>query len=114
MIIRDDFCSFWLKTFVVTPHLNRLVDKRLKTFEGSQQMFLTRINKNYTRLSPNTPSYLEQGVLYASVFLCYVLRENNFCDFLFTSLDKEALFYMRSTLKGKNLLLEEHILSFKN
>ena len=24
MIIRDNFCIFWLKTYVVTPHLNRL------------------------------------------------------------------------------------------
>ena len=26
MIIRDNFCKFYIKTYVVTSHLNRLVE----------------------------------------------------------------------------------------
>ena len=25
MIIRDNFCEFFIKTYIVTPHLNRLI-----------------------------------------------------------------------------------------
>ena len=35
MIIRDNFYQFYLKTYVVTPHLNRLnetVQKRVTTY----------------------------------------------------------------------------------
>ena len=33
--------------------------------EGSQHMFLCRINKNYPLLSPNTPSYLARALIKA-------------------------------------------------
>ena len=26
VIIRDNFCQFYIKTYVVTPHLNRLIE----------------------------------------------------------------------------------------
>ena len=39
------------------------------------------------------------------------LQGNNFCDFLFASLDEKPL---ESTLKGKNLLPRLQILSFKS
>ena len=35
LIIRDNFCKFCIKTYIVTPHLNRLderVQKRVTTY----------------------------------------------------------------------------------
>ena len=40
--------------------------------------------------------------------------KNNFYDFLFVFLDDSAFQKKRSTLKGKNLLPREQILSFKS
>ena len=53
------FSSFSSKPHVVTPHLNRLVETVQGSDEGSQHMFLCRINRNYPLLSTNTPSHLE-------------------------------------------------------
>ena len=47
VIIRDNFCKFWEKNYVVTPHLNRLI-------EGSQNMVSLKNKKNYPELSSNT------------------------------------------------------------
>ena len=77
--MKDNFSYFSLKPYVVTPHLNHLVERvRMRgrnimllcrinknypklspNTEGSQHMLLCRINKNNPELSPNTPSYLE-------------------------------------------------------
>ena len=51
------FSFFSLKPYVVTPHLNRLIET--VQMRGSQHMFLCRINKNYHQLSSNNPSYIE-------------------------------------------------------
>ena len=50
------------------------------------------------------------GVLYFNVFLPFV-PDDNFFDFLFAFLE-ECFSKMWSTLKDKNFLLEEQILSF--
>ena len=47
------------------------------------------------------------------MFFCHFQKEEQPCDFLFASPD-DSLFKVRSTLKGKNLLLKELILSFKS
>ena len=47
------------------------------------------------------------------LFCSFFAKGISFCDFLFASLEDEAL-PKGSTLKGKNLLLEEQILSFKS
>ena len=52
------------------------------------------------------------GYISVIFFLIYA-KGNNFWDFMVASLD-EALLKRGSTLKGKNLLLEEQILSFKS
>ena len=49
-----------------------------------------------------------------SYFVAILSKEDGFHDFLLTSLDDVALLKKGSTLKGKNLLLQEQILSFKN
>ena len=46
MIIEDNFSSFSLKLYVMTPHLNRL-DKKTVQVSGHDICFLCRINKNY-------------------------------------------------------------------
>ena len=51
----------------------------------------------------------------APCFSTTFIKGNNFCDFLFASLPGgQKLPTCGSTLKGKNLLLEEQILSIKN
>ena len=50
------FSYFSSKPYVVVPHLNCRQDG---SDEGSQHMFLCRINKTYSYLSPNTPSFLD-------------------------------------------------------
>ena len=57
MIIRDNFCLFCIKTYVVTPHLNRL-DKTVQ-MRGHNIWFQREIRKIIPQLSSNTPSYLE-------------------------------------------------------
>ena len=56
VIIRDNFCLFWLRTYVVT--LVRL-SRWDGSDEGSQHMVLLRNKKNCLELSSNTPSYLD-------------------------------------------------------
>ena len=56
MILRDNFSYFSLKPYVVTPHLNRLIE--MVQMRG-HNMFLCRINKNYPLLSSKTSSYLQ-------------------------------------------------------
>ena len=46
------------------------------------------------------------------MFFCHFQKGEQLCDFLFASPD-DSLFKVRSTLKGKNLLLEKQILPFK-
>ena len=48
---------------------------------------------------------------YVSLFLA---KGSNFCDFIFCFSVKQDLFKMGSTLKGKSLLLEVQILTFKS
>ena len=55
-IIMDNFCLFCIKTYVVTPHLNRLVET--VQMRGHNICFLMRNKKKYYHLS-TTPSYLE-------------------------------------------------------
>ena len=50
--IRDNFCLFSIKTYVVTPHQNRLS-------EGSQHMISVRNKKNYPSINIKCSSYLE-------------------------------------------------------
>ena len=47
------------------------------------------------------------------MFFCRISKGDKLCDFQFTSLDDRASNRV-STLKRKNLLLEEQILSFKS
>ena len=65
MIIQDNFSYFSMKPYVVTPHLNG-------SDEQSQHMFLTRINKNYPQISPNTPSL--SGTFISKIMLIYILE----------------------------------------
>ena len=51
-VIRDNFCKLCIKSYVVTPHLNR-------SDEGSQHMVSVRNEKKHAQLSSNTPSYLK-------------------------------------------------------
>ena len=53
VIIRDNFCLFCIKTYVVTPHLNRL-DETVQMRDYN--MVSMRIKKNYHQ---NTSSYLQ-------------------------------------------------------
>ena len=55
----------------------------------------------------------EGARVYLRVSTPYPTKEDNFLDLLFTFLDDVALLN-RSAIKGKNLLLEEQILSFKS
>ena len=52
VIIRDNFCYFFLKTYVVTPHLNRL-DETVQMRGHNIRFHL--VKKNYPELSSNTP-----------------------------------------------------------
>ena len=54
VIIKDNFCYFSLKSYVVTFHLNHLITVLTR---GHNICFLCRINKNYPKLSSNIPSY---------------------------------------------------------
>ena len=59
MIIRDNFCYFCIKTYVVTPHLNCLIvviPHRDSSDEGSQHMVSLTNKKIIPQLSSNTPS----------------------------------------------------------
>ena len=51
---------------------------------------------------------------YISIFFHQFSKGNNICDFMFASLEEKNPLKMGSTLKGKNLLLREQILSFKS
>ena len=51
---------------------------------------------------------------YLPCFSAIFSKGDNFCVFLFASLDDEAFLKLGSTLKGKNLLLGEQILPFKS
>ena len=62
MIIMDNFCYFCIKTFAVTPHLNRLDSTRdLETLRmrGHNIWFQRELRKIIPQLSPITPSYEE-------------------------------------------------------
>ena len=54
MIIRNNFCFFWIYTYVVTPHLNGL-DETVQLRGHKTNSF----DEKYEKLSLNTPSYLE-------------------------------------------------------
>ena len=43
VIIRDNFCSFCIETYVVTPNLNHLSERREGSDEGSQHMVLKEL-----------------------------------------------------------------------
>ena len=53
MIIRDNFCHFCIKTYVVTPHLNRL-DETVQMM-GHNICLQREIRKIIPQLSSNTP-----------------------------------------------------------
>ena len=53
---------------------------------------------------------LSGELIHLSAFSTIFTKGSNFCDFLFAFLDNRK----GSTLKGKNLLLEEQILSIKS
>ena len=61
VIIRDNFCLFCTKFYVVTPHLNRLYETvqirghRDGSDEGSQHMISMRNKKNFLSVIINTP-----------------------------------------------------------
>ena len=57
MIIRDNFCQFCTKTYVVTPHLHRL-DETVQ-MRGHNIWFQTEIRKIIPQLSSTYSSYLE-------------------------------------------------------
>ena len=75
-VFDDNSSYFSLKPYVVTPHLNCLVE--MVQMMGSQHMFLCRIKKNYPKLSPYTPSYLElctsKITLMNIVYIKYILK----------------------------------------
>ena len=48
-----------------------------------------------------------------TLFFCHFTKGNNFCDFLFDSMITNPS-KMGSTVKEKNLLLEEQFFSFKS
>ena len=52
MIIRDHFCQFCIKSYVVTPNPDG-------SDEVSQHKVSMRKKKSYPQLSSNNPSYLE-------------------------------------------------------
>ena len=56
MITKGYFSYFSLKPYVVTPHLNRLVET--VQMRGHNISFCAKLTKIYPKLSPNTP-YLE-------------------------------------------------------
>ena len=53
VIIRDNFCQFCTKTYVVTPHLNCL--NETVQMRGHNIWFELEIRKIITQLSSNTP-----------------------------------------------------------
>ena len=55
MIIRDNFCYFCIKTYVVIPHLNRLIE----TVQMRGHNIIMVSVRNKKKISSNTPSYLE-------------------------------------------------------
>ena len=54
MIIRDNFCLFCIKTYVVTPHLNRL-DETVQMM-GHNIGYQLEIRKSVPQLLSNTSS----------------------------------------------------------
>ena len=68
MIIRDSFCSFWLKTLCCYPSSEP--SRQDGSDEGSQHTVSFRNKKNYPELSSNTPSYLELCELYGLAVFC--------------------------------------------
>ena len=57
MIIQVNFSYFSMKPYVVTPHLNHLVET--VQIRGHNMFLITRIKKNYPQLLSNTVSFLE-------------------------------------------------------
>ena len=57
MIIKDNFGKFCIKTYVVIPHLNCLIEA--VQMRGYNIWFKLQIRKVIRQLSSNTPSYLE-------------------------------------------------------
>ena len=59
MIIRLNFCQFCAKTYIVTPHLNRL-DETVQ--ERGHNMVSKRIRKIIPQLSSYTPPICSSGI----------------------------------------------------
>ena len=53
MIIKDNFCSYCIKTYVVTSHLIRVIET--VQMRGHNIWFQQEIKKNISQLSSNTP-----------------------------------------------------------
>ena len=51
MIIRDNFCLFSIKTYVVTPHMNRLDE----TVQMRDRILVSELIKNIPQVSSNIP-----------------------------------------------------------
>ena len=51
---------------------------------------------------------------YISMVFCQLFKGRNLCDFLIAFSKKRSLLKMGSAVKGKNLLLQEQILSYNS
>ena len=74
MIIRDNFCQFFIKNDVVTTHLNCL-DKMVK-MRGHNIMVLMRNKKNYPSIIIKYSSYLD---LWGEFFFFFFLAKLLLC-----------------------------------
>ena len=61
VIIKDYFCQFCMKAYVVTPHLNCF--EQDSSVEGSQHTVSIRNKKNYPSIIIKYSSYLELWIL---------------------------------------------------
>ena len=84
MIIKDNFCQFCIKTYVVTPHLNRL--NETVHMRGHNIWIQREIRKIIPQLSSNTLLIYLELCCYTYVFLqeyakcvtyCFVLTFAN-------------------------------------
>ena len=55
MIVRDNFSYFSLKPYVVSPHLNRLIETVETVQMRCHNIFLCRINKNKASQAIQSP-----------------------------------------------------------
>ena len=70
LINKDNFCHFYIKTDIVTPHLNHL-DKKVQ-MKGHNVRFKRKLRKIILQLSLNTP------LIYSSGQVNTQIRMNNY------------------------------------